>query len=427
MEADAEGQFTRETRWKPEWRAIFERQFAGASTNLASDEGWHSVLGFDEEVIDGLWKKYGAFCIHGCSPLEPLCWMWLFSYLKSPTSWMFLSFMWRVPCTTFRTIVNEVIEQLQKTLNEVRTKHVGANKIGHFLTNAPYSRLTSMNVTKTYLRKAHFRTCHTSLIAWSSKSRDPIRRKRSWRFSATNPRCRHSNTKVRYANCFLCYFHQNTNILLRCPSVAVHITTGWFVHFAGPFHNTHDAKIFQNGFLPTAFDEESHKEVFPRRGLADRGYYSTNEDSKLHQCLMTVIKKPRDGVLSQEMVRMNQIISTLRIEVERALGRLKVLLRLVAGYRSGKRSLKEKLAAHAKLFKVCIHFTNFSLKYRPLRKAPHWLLCMGPMNPSRVHELVQSFLSSPPGTHISSLCSNKESRNIEPLLEWNEDEGIEGD
>jgi len=148
------------------------------------------------------------------SPLEPLCWMWLFSYLKSPTSWMLLSFMWRVPCTTFRTIVNEVIEQLQKTLNEVRTKHVGANKIGRFLTIAPYSRLTSTSVMKTYLRKVHFRTWHTSLIAWSSKSQDPIRRKRSWRFSPTNPKCRHSNTKVRYAGSFLCHFHQKTNILL---------------------------------------------------------------------------------------------------------------------------------------------------------------------------------------------------------------------
>jgi len=73
-----------------DYRLLAGVEFAGTSTNLASGEGWHSVLGFDEEVIDGLWKKYGVFCIHGCSPLEPLCWMWLFSSLKSVTSWMFL-------------------------------------------------------------------------------------------------------------------------------------------------------------------------------------------------------------------------------------------------------------------------------------------------------------------------------------------------
>jgi len=53
-------------------------------------------------------------------------------------------------------------------------------------------------------------------------------------------------------------------------------------------------------------------------------------------------------------------------------------------------------------------------------------IAVSSQNPSRVHELVQSFLSSPPGTHISSLCSNTESRNIEPLIEWDEDEGNEG-
>jgi len=94
---------------------------------------------------------------------------------------------------------------------------------------------------------------------------------------------------------------------------------------------------------------KSHQEVSPRRGLADRGYYRTNLSKSRNPITqrpsvpqLTVIKKPRDGVLPQEMVRMNQIISTLHIEVERALGRLKVLLLLVAWYRSGKRSMKEK-------------------------------------------------------------------------------------
>jgi len=49
-------------------------------------------------------------------------------------------------------------------------------------------------------------------------------------------------------------------------------------------------------------------------------YYSTNPESKLSQCLMSVVKKTRNGALTDNDNKMNQIISSLRIEVERGIG-----------------------------------------------------------------------------------------------------------
>lgn len=104
----------------PAWREIFEATFSGASVRLKEDQGWRSMLGFDEIVIDGLWKKYGRRCRHGDSPLKPVQWLWFFSYLKLPGTWMFLSFLWRQTCTTFTTVINETLNQLESMVDEVR-------------------------------------------------------------------------------------------------------------------------------------------------------------------------------------------------------------------------------------------------------------------------------------------------------------------
>lgn len=104
----------------PAWREIFEATFSGASVRLKEDQGWRSMLGFDEIVIDGLWKKYGRRCRHGDSPLKPVQWLWFFSCLKLPGTWMFLSFLWRQTCTTFTTVINETLNQLESMVDEVR-------------------------------------------------------------------------------------------------------------------------------------------------------------------------------------------------------------------------------------------------------------------------------------------------------------------
>jgi len=106
----------------PRWRELFEKVFGGASTRLKNDRGWRSLLGFDEEVIDGLWTKYGSKCKHGDSPLQPKHWLWFFSYLKLPGTWINVAFMWRKPCTTFTTVVNEIVWQLEEMVDEVRAK-----------------------------------------------------------------------------------------------------------------------------------------------------------------------------------------------------------------------------------------------------------------------------------------------------------------
>ena len=200
--------------------------------------------------------------------------------------------------------------------------------------------------------------------------------------------------------------------------VAVHIATGRFVHFAGPVTNVHDARLFQEGPLPKMFDrlDEDGQLVTPRRGLADRGYFSTNPNSKLCQCLLTVIKKPRDRPLNNEENKLNQLRSTVRIEVERALGRLRNAQRLVIGFRSSRSALEQKTAQHRKIFNVCIHFTNYSMSVRPLRKEPHWLLGMGLIGPRRIRDLLRSFFDAPPGLHIKNLLHGEELNHFEDLV-----------
>lgn len=179
--------------------------------------------------------------------------------------------------------------------------------------------------------------------------------------------------------------------------------------------------MFQDGFLPTAFDEEDDQVVSPRKGLADRGYYSRKPESKLYQCLMSVHKKPPNGNLITELEKLNQLISTVRIEVERAIGRLRILKRLVEVF-SAKGSMQDKMAKHARLFKIAIHFTNYSFLFRPLRKKPHWLLCKGPLSTGTVQRRFEAFMQSPPGTSISSVLKPKDLRRLAQYGVQEEDE-----
>jgi len=137
---------------------------------------------------------------------------------------------------------------------------------------------------------------------------------------------------------------------------------------------------------------------------------------------MSVVKKPPYGALTDNDKRMNQLISSLRIEVERAIGRLGDLHRLVEVF-SARGSLSQKLQKHAKLFKIAIHFTNYSLDDRPLRVTPHWLLFMGPIPSRRAKRLIKKFMASPAGTHLNDVLEKKDKRL---LAEFAQIEDLEG-
>jgi len=226
--------------------------------------------------------------------------------------------------------------------------------------------------------------------------------------------------KVRTLNSTFHRLRQKTNQLI--TEAAVHIVTGRFVHFAGPFLNTNDARVFQEGFLPTAFDEEEAQEISPRKGLADKGYYSNNPMSKLYQCLYSMVRKnPGEEHLDPQVKKLNHLISSVRIEAERAFGRLRQLKRLVECF-SAKGSMEEKLLKHSRLFKIAVHFTNYSFKFRPLRKSPHWTLCKGPLPTATVRARLQAYMAADPGTHLRDVLHPEDLRILDPLEPDQEDE-----
>lgn len=85
--------------------------------------------------------------------------------------------------------------------------------------------------------------------------------------------------------------------------------------------------LFRESVLPTLFRDGLGNPI--RAGLAGRGYFSTNPERNLSPHLWTGIRKPKNGQLTEAQKKANNLVSTVRIEVERALGRLKMLQRLV--------------------------------------------------------------------------------------------------
>jgi hypothetical protein len=175
--------------------------------------------------------------------------------------------------------------------------------------------------------------------------------------------------------------------------VAISVATGKFVWWAGGYFNTNDAKIYQTAGLADKFERDPDTNLLPRRGIADRGYFAKNPNSKLHQCLWAAVKAQRDEYLSESDRKVNQVLSTVRIQVEQAIGRLKCLQRLVCSSRSSRGNLEELRKSHRVIFNVCINFTNHWMKSNPIRKKPHWLLCKGPIPTEDVENLIQGFYS----------------------------------
>lgn len=103
---------------KPNWKVIFESCFAGASLR---ERNFKTMIGFPVEIVEILWLTYGSECKVGktrkCLPEQ---FLWLLSYLRTSMNWTTLSFCWRQKESTFRACVKDLIDQLDRLVDEVR-------------------------------------------------------------------------------------------------------------------------------------------------------------------------------------------------------------------------------------------------------------------------------------------------------------------
>ena len=194
--------------------------------------------------------------------------------------------------------------------------------------------------------------------------------------------------------------------------MALHITTGRWVQWYGGVTGQHDTRLFRDSGLYELFGINPETGLPPMKGLADRGYFSSKPAKKLVPPLWTGIKKPKNGELTDKQEKHNQILATLRIEVERGLGRLKILQRLVRTFRSSDPDFNAKLELHRKIFNVSINFVNVWNEFFPLRKKPHWLLGMGRRSGKHIQQILRAFMASPPDTPIADFLKEYEGEDF---------------
>jgi len=96
--------------------------------------------------------------------------------------------------------------------------------------------------------------------------------------------------------------------------------------------------------------------------LRESGYIDKNVPN-----LLTPIKKPPLRSLLAEQQAFNQIVSSVRIIVERSIGRIKIFDILTERFRKG----SCKIENHRVIFNVCTQITNISLEREPLSYSDH--------------------------------------------------------
>ena len=89
----------------------------------------------------------------------------------------------------------------------------------------------------------------------------------------------------------------------------------------------------------------------------------------------------------------NQLISAIRIEVERSIGRLKWFQRLANACRAKASSMAERRCKHLKLFYAAINLTNMWIDLYPMGKESHWLLCLDDIDYLKVRQVVKEFIA----------------------------------
>lgn len=150
-------------------------------------------------------------------------------------------------------------------------------------------------------------------------------------------------------------------------SAAVSPVTGKIIWVAGGIPTTHDKKIFENCGLK---DQLEPDEV----GLADKGYQGTDG-------LLTPKKKKKRLPLTDEEKKVNAIISTVRIIVERTIGRIKNF-----GCMSHK--WRGDMESHWKYFIVVANLVNLSFDIRPLSRVAHPILKIDEHDARHLHQAV---------------------------------------
>lgn len=156
----------------------------------------------------------------------------------------------------------------------------------------------------------------------------------------------------------------------------------------------HDARIFAEGGLARKYPIGKGGKAIVR-GLADKGYSATDPGKEVSQHLWAPKKKQHGTARALEDKKESQIISTVRISVQRSIGRLKQLLILQNTFRSSVQSLLDKAEYHNRIFNVCVQFTNANMRFHPMRKKPHVLLCKSDVPEKLIKRILKTFMESP--------------------------------
>ena len=138
-----------------------------------------------------------------------------------------------------------------------------------------------------------------------------------------------------------------------------------WVHGGGPA-SEHDRTLFKAGKL---LDYVPIEEI----GIADKGYWNKEWKRRILTPIPPVSRNGQD-LNTVEEVLFNETLSSLRIEIERVFGRMKVCFSYLT------HSRERDLLAHRKNFTILANAFNISLEFEPLRAVPHQNLTNPPVN-----------------------------------------------
>lgn len=144
-------------------------------------------------------------------------------------------------------------------------------------------------------------------------------------------------------------------------TVGVHIKTGRIVYIGGPHKGkVHDLECLRREGLIGEIVANNPCELI----LADKGYAGES-------IIVTPHKKPKNGLLTEEQLGFNRVITSVRQLVECTLNRLKNWGCLG---KSGRWKLQNDEEKHRAVFNVCCQITNVSLQRNPVWNQVNWYL-----------------------------------------------------
>jgi hypothetical protein len=144
--------------------------------------------------------------------------------------------------------------------------------------------------------------------------------------------------------------------------VAVCPVNGRIFWIGGGVPSAHDLRIYHKGGLLEAIPDEL--------GIGDKGYQGGRR-------LLTPAKKKKSVELTEDEDMMNRLIATVRINVERTIGRLKVFHCIGTRWRSA-------WEMHPNAFFVIAQMVNLSFDVNPLVKTPHEIFKIVPQDAAQL-------------------------------------------